>query len=124
MRLYFSMFNLRFFPLVVLFFLSSPTRADDIAGGRIYRQMCARCHGAEGEGTKDEYAKALTGNWPLDRLTKYIAKEMPDDKPGTLKPDEAASVAKYVYDAFYSPAAQRSEEHTSELQSRLHLVCR
>jgi len=31
---------------------------DERAGEQIYRQMCARCHGASGEGSK-EYAKPL-----------------------------------------------------------------
>src|SRR2546429_5380178 len=31
---------------------------------------------------------------------------------------------KYVYGSSYYTGVSRSEEHTSELQSRLHLVCR
>ena len=97
--------------LVLLAFPASPALAeDDLAGARIYRQMCARCHGAEGEGTKKEYPKELAGNWPLDKLTRYIAKSMPDDKPGTLKPADAVKVAGYIYDAFYSPAAQARQK--------------
>src|SRR2546429_4099631 len=37
------------------------------------------------------------------------------------RPDEATSSAQLQY---RKVAANRSEEHTSELQSRLHLVCR
>src|SRR3989449_6018288 len=41
------------------------------------------------------------------------------------RPD-AVSGAQQVRDRFHSPRREvlRSEEHTSELQSRLHLVCR
>ena len=40
-------------------------------------------------------------------------------------PTERAKYDKYGFDAFDNPGANgRSEEHTSELQSRGHLVCR
>src|SRR2546429_5663876 len=41
---------------------------------------------------------------------------------GTARTQRAA--AKAAGDACGLPPGQRSEEHTSELQSRLHLVCR
>src|SRR5947209_3851729 len=81
-------------------------RADDLTGAQLYKQMCARCHGAEGEGTPKEYTKAPAGPWPLDRLTRYIKAEMPDDEPGKLTPGEAQKVSAYIFDAFYSPPAQ------------------
>src|SRR5581483_2937134 len=84
--------------------------ADEPGGAQLYKQLCARCHGAEGEGTKKEYTKPLAGKWPLNRLTRYIAAEMPDDAPGTLKPAEAAKVSAYIFDAFYSPAAQARQK--------------
>lgn len=92
--------------LVLTLALPAAAAADAPSGAQMYKQMCARCHGAEGEGTKKEYQKPLAGNWPLDRLTRYIAAEMPDDNPGSLKPEEAAKVASFIYDAFYSPMAQ------------------
>ena len=81
------------------------TQAAD-AGARIYREKCAGCHGAKGEGVDDKYAAALTGEWSLARLTRYTALNMPDDAPETLSPAEAHAVSAYVFDAFYSPAAQ------------------
>ena len=36
--------------------------ADGRTGEQIYRQLCARCHGADGEGTKDSYPRSLAGN--------------------------------------------------------------
>jgi hypothetical protein len=82
------------------------SRADDLIGAQIYKQKCARCHGADGEGTRKHYDKVLAGNWPLPRLTKYIAAEMPEDGPGKLTPAEAQKVSAFIFDAFYSPAAQ------------------
>src|SRR2546422_5882328 len=45
-----------------------------------------------------------------DRLTLTV------ETNGTITPEDAV--------AYAAALAQRSEEHTSELQSRLHLVCR
>lgn len=75
-------------------------------GEKIYRQKCADCHGATGQGVPDEYADALTGDWSLARLTRYVATTMPDDKPGSLTRPEADAVSTYIFDTFYSPAAQ------------------
>lgn len=72
----------------------------------MYQQKCAGCHGAKGEGVEGKYAAALTGEWSLPRLTRYTAANMPDDAPETLTPAEAQAVSAYIFDAFYSPAAQ------------------
>jgi mono/diheme cytochrome c family protein len=80
-------------------------RGDEPDGAAVYRQKCARCHGTAGEGGK-EYPQPLVGNRSLPQLAKYIAKYMPDDAPGTCKGPDAEKVAAYIFDAFYSPAAQ------------------
>ena len=79
--------------------------SDEPAGAALYVKMCARCHGPKGEGTK-EYEHPLVGNRTLPQLSKYIARSMPEDKPGTCVGPDADKVAAYVYDAFYSAAAQ------------------
>ena len=83
----------------------APT-ANVAPGERIYGQKCADCHGARGEGVADKYKESLVGDWSLPRLARYIEKNMPDDHPGTLAPRESAAVAAYVFETFYSPAAQ------------------
>jgi mono/diheme cytochrome c family protein len=80
--------------------------AKIISGEHIYRQKCADCHGARGEGVADKYKESLVGDWSLPRLARYIEKNMPDDHPGTLAPRESEAVAAYVFETFYSPAAQ------------------
>jgi hypothetical protein len=85
--------------------LANSVIAQAPAGAAIYQQKCANCHGKAGEGTKT-HPHRLVGNRSLEQLTKYVAKSMPEDKPGTLSKDEAAKVSAYIFDAFYSPAAQ------------------
>ena len=75
------------------------------SGREIFVQRCAKCHGRNGEGVKGKYEDPLRGERPLDKLTRYIERKMPDDHPGTCVGQDAAAVAKYIYDAFYSPEA-------------------
>ena len=85
----------------------APSRPAALAfGEKTYRAKCADCHGATGQGVAGEYADALTGDWSLPRLTRYVATTMPDDKPGSLTRSEADAVSAYIFDTFYSSAAQ------------------
>jgi hypothetical protein len=79
--------------------------AKPATGIEIYRTKCLSCHGTSGEGSKD-HPEALIGDRTIQKLVAYIAKSMPEDKPGTCRGDEAKKVAEYIYDAFYSRAAQ------------------
>ena len=81
------------------------SHADDPPGAALYRDQCARCHGAHGEGSED-HKKPLVGDRSVDQLTKFIAKTMPEDDPGSVSPEAAAQIAAYIHDAFYSPIAQ------------------
>ena len=84
-------------------------------GASIYTRICGDCHGTSGEGVAKEYDKPLVGERSLKALTKRIARTMPDDDPGSLSDEEAAQVAAYIYDAFYSPVAQ-ARLHPPEIE--------
>ncbi len=73
---------------------------------RIYKQRCASCHGASGEGTKAHYHKPLAGDKSAAQLARLIAESMPKDDPGTCTGADADKVAAYIYDAFYSKSAR------------------
>jgi hypothetical protein len=75
-------------------------------GEQIYRQKCATCHGASGEGTDDHYPRALIGERSVASLSRLIAKTMPEDAPGECVGEDADRVATYIYESFYSKAAQ------------------
>ena len=93
--------------LVLLLIPSMLPAAEKRAAGRdIYRQQCAKCHGRNGEGVKDKYDDALHGDRSLEKLTRYIDKAMPEDDPGKCVGEDAAAVARYIYDAFYSREAR------------------
>jgi cytochrome c553 len=91
--------------LVMLIPFSSMAAAADKTGEQIYKQQCARCHGANGEGTK-KYPQPLTGDQSVARLSQVIAKTMPENDPGSCVGADADNVARYIHDTFYSPLAQ------------------
>jgi mono/diheme cytochrome c family protein len=93
--------------------------ADSLMGEQIYRQRCARCHGKAGEGTEENYPHALAGNRSVAQLSRYIAKSMPDDDPGTCTGEDARKVAAFIYEAFYSKAAQPRNQPPRVELSRL-----
>src|SRR5690606_29988147 len=75
-------------------------------GHAIYMMHCVRCHGENGEGVSGKYEDPLQGDWSIERLTQLIDRRMPEDDPDQCTGEEAASVARYIYDAFYSKEAR------------------
>jgi len=94
--------------LLFLFLSYTPLQAaeQNKRGREIYRQLCTKCHGKSGEGVKGKYEDALRGDWPIEKLTRYIDKNMPEDAPEKCNGPDAEAVARYIYDAFYSRQAR------------------
>jgi cytochrome c len=85
-------------------------------GARLYKQKCAACHGAKGEGAgmypqligvehvedftfgNDPRIPKTIGNyWPYaTTLYDYIHRAMPYTAPGSLRPDEVYSLVAYL----------------------------
>ena len=94
--------------------------ADDLSvGQQIYRQQCADCHGERGEGVSGAYEQQLIGDRPVAELAELISKTMPEGSPKDCVGAEATEVAKYIYEEFYSPAAQMRNEPPRIAFSRL-----
>ncbi|MFM1769114.1 MAG: hypothetical protein RJA22_1643 [Verrucomicrobiota bacterium] len=93
--------------LLSLVFGSGPAPAKAAPDGRqIYRKLCAECHGRSGEGVKGEYEEALHGDWSVEKLTRYIDRTMPEGNPGLCVGEDAAAVARFIHDTFYSREAR------------------
>jgi mono/diheme cytochrome c family protein len=80
-------------------------RAAESNGEQIYREMCSRCHGANGQGTK-KAPQPLVGDKSVAQLAALIDRTMPEDDPDKLDAAGSKEVAQYIFDAFYSRAAQ------------------
>ena len=83
----------------------SSALAQEKTGEQIYREMCVRCHGKAGEGSA-KYKVPLIGDKSVAQLALVIDRTMPEDDPDKLDLEGSKRVAKYMYDAFYSPDAQ------------------
>src|SRR5262245_39167511 len=97
--------RVRWSAFCLVLWMAAALLADAPRGEAIYREQCARCHGASGEGTKDN-PDALAGDKSVEQLAALIAKTMPEDRDVKCTGDDATAVASYIHEAFYSPAAQ------------------
>lgn len=75
-------------------------------GQTVYIERCASCHGDVGAGVEGAYEEPLTGDLPVGELAALITETMPQDEAETCVGEDAAAVAAYVYDSFYSEAAR------------------
>ena len=92
------------------------------SGEVVYRQDCMSCHGPVGEGVAGKSDEPLVGEKSIASLARYIAKEMPEDDPGTLSMADATASAEYIYQAFYSAEA-RARNHPPRIELA-HLTVR
>ena len=79
--------------------------AQEKTGAAIYQQLCVRCHGATGEGTK-KAPQPLVGEKSIAQLAAVIDRTMPEDDPSKCDAVESKQVAVYIHDTFYSPDAR------------------
>lgn len=94
-------------------------RGEDSPKGRaIYETHCLSCHGKAGEGSGD-YPYALVGDKSVKELSRYIARTMPEDDPGTCVGEDADEVSAYIHNAFYSSIAQARNKPARIELSRL-----
>jgi hypothetical protein len=77
------------------------------AGRTIFREHCSGCHGRNGEGVNGRYDGPLQGDRSLEKLTRYIERNMPENAPGTCTGQVAVAVSTYIYNAFYSDEARQ-----------------
>ncbi|MFM7743740.1 MAG: c-type cytochrome, partial [Verrucomicrobiota bacterium] len=92
------------------------------AGEAVYRQDCMSCHGPVGEGVAGKSDEPLVGEKSVAALAKYIAREMPEDDPGTLSMVDATAAAEHIHQAFYSAEA-RARNHPPRIELA-HLTVR
>lgn len=94
----------------VLWLCGLPLRAAEgeelRSGAAIYTELCARCHGAKGEGVAGKHDEPLYGNRSLESLARLIERTMPEEDPEKCVGEEAERVAEYIFEAFYSPEAR------------------
>ena len=109
---------LSFSLVAATFSVAAAAEDSDLTGEQIYTAQCARCHGSQGEGTK-ENQKQLAGDLSVAQLTEVVAETMPEDDVGSLSAGEARLVSAYIHDAFYSAIARARNRPAQIEVSRL-----
>jgi cytochrome c553 len=105
--------------LLAVLLLAGAAAAEERSGEQIYKDLCAACHGAKGEGVDEHYPHPLVGDRSLKELTQYIEESMPEDDPTKCVGEDAAKVAAYVFETYYSPLAQARNKPARIELSRL-----
>jgi len=117
-----SLRNLFCLGVFALFFLPTAPNANaapkPLSGRELFVQQCSKCHGRNGEGVKGKYEGPIQGDRSLDKLKRYIQRNMPDDDPGKLLEEQSAAVAQYVFDTLYT----REGRQRSAKAARVELV--
>lgn len=75
-------------------------------GQQLYSNLCADCHGDRGRGVEDAYRDTLAGDLSIVELAAQISRTMPAGEPEKCTGADAAAVAAFVHDAFYSEDAR------------------
>ena len=88
-------------------------------GAQIYKETCQSCHGKTGQGIEGQYERALAGDLSLGSLTKLISRTMPEEDADACIGEDAAAVATYIHNAFYSEAARVRNRPPRIAMSRL-----
>jgi mono/diheme cytochrome c family protein len=81
-------------------FATAP-RSEPEAGAALFAQKCAACHGSHLEGGRGPAlaGQAFADEWsdrPLRKLYSRILTSMPEDSPGSLRPEETVELVKYI----------------------------
>ncbi len=90
-----------------------------VRGAAIYKSQCADCHGAMGQGVEGAYDRPLVGDLATSQLADVIDKTMPEGNPSACVGEDAKLVAEYLFQAFYSEAAQNRLRPPKQMFSRL-----
>lgn len=92
---------------------------DATRGRELFQKQCAACHGDQGQGVEDRYSDPLEGDYPSSHLLEIIEETMPEAEPEACVGQDAADVAAFVYQEFYSQASKLKRQTARVELSRL-----
>jgi cytochrome c len=118
---------------------ASLSRADEAQvteGGKLFAKYCAKCHGANGEGTKKAPPVVGKDALPLDPrptqkvrktqfhtaqdVAEFVSKKMPANKPGSLTADEYYAILAFDLKANGVDVSKQKIDPTTAAQIKLH----
>jgi quinoprotein glucose dehydrogenase len=88
----------------------SAAQAD--RGAAVFKTTCTACHETS-RFTGDDFLSGWTGK-PLHALFDHVSTTMPEDNPGSLKPQQYADVIAYFLELNGYPAGKSDLQDTAE----------
>ena len=79
----------------------SPAQAA--RGARLFESICTNCHEIAEFTAAGAYLEDVEGQ-PLWETFEYISAEMPEDDPGSLRPEDYAAVLAYIFSVYGLPS--------------------
>jgi mono/diheme cytochrome c family protein len=90
------------------------TAAQAERGSNVFKDSCTTCH--DPKRFTGEDLTSVWGDKPLDELFKHISTTMPEDNPGTLKPQQYVDVIAYFLQLNKYPAG-KAELNPDEIKT-------
>jgi mono/diheme cytochrome c family protein len=88
------------------------TEAQADRGANVFKTSCTACHESS-RFQGDDFLSVWTGK-PLHELFQHMSSTMPEDNPGTLKPQQYADVVAYFLKLNGYPAGKTELESAAE----------
>ena len=79
------------------------TSAQAERGSRVFRSICTNCHEIAEFTGAGAYLEDVEGK-PLWETYEFVSTEMPEDDPGSLRPEEYSAVLAYIFSAYGLPS--------------------
>jgi mono/diheme cytochrome c family protein len=79
----------------------SATQAE--RGARVFESICTNCHEMAEFTAPGAYLEEVEGE-PLSETFEFVSTKMPDDDPGSLRPEEYAAVLAYIFSVYGLPS--------------------
>jgi mono/diheme cytochrome c family protein len=79
------------------------TSAQAERGARVFESICTNCHEIVEFTAAGAYLDDVEGK-PLWETFEFVSSEMPEDDPGSLRPEEYAAVLAYIFSVYGLPS--------------------
>src|SRR5262245_15031854 len=79
--------------------------AQAARGARVFESICSNCHEIAEFTAAGAYFEEVEGE-SLWETFDFVSSKMPDDDPGSLRPEEYADVLAYIFTAYGLPSGE------------------
>ena len=90
-------------------------------GARVFESICANCHEIAEFTGEGAYLEEVEGESLWDTFD-FVSSKMPDDDPGSLRPDEYAAVLAYIFSVYGLPSGDADLPLDQELLEPIAIV--